>query len=152
MKMRQGKKNMAVRVCAGWVLALVFLPVTAAPEQFSGQVFAQMQESPEKAAPEGNVLNRFGKVVGSVDVNGNIFNPYGRSVGSVDADGTIFNVSEIAIGQVNPNGDVLNQSGTVLGSVNADGEVFNRTGRRVGSVNASGNIALIGGAARLLLL
>jgi hypothetical protein len=152
MEMDFGKKGPAVRrgTCLLW--GLVCLVVLTAPQHSAQEVFAQTEKAGEKENAEGSVLNRFGRVVGSVDANGDIFNRFGHALGSVEADGTVFNVSEIVIGQVKPNGDVLNQSGTVLGSVNANGEVFNRSGRMVGSVNAPGSIVLIGGAARLLLL
>ena len=119
---------------------------------FNGEAFAQSEKAKREDVSKANVLNRYGKAVGSVDENGTVFNLYGRSVGAVDSGGTIFNVSKIAIGNIDADGKVWNQSGTNLGSVDTNGDVFNRIGRKVGSVKAIEDTTLIGGAARLLLL
>ena len=116
------------------------------------EVFAQEEKRPEKEDSTWDVLNLYGRVVGSVDTEGNVSNLYGRSVGSVDDTGIVFNVSKIVIGKIEPDGTVLNQIGTVLGAVEADGDVFNRSGRKIGSVQAEEKLIHIGGAARLLLL
>lgn len=139
-----------ISICLGMGLLCIFtLSIMAG---FNGEAFAQSEKTKGEDVPEANVLNRYGKAVGSVDENGTVFNLYGRSVGSVDSGGTIFNVSKIAIGNIDADGKVWNQSGTALGSVDTNGDVFNRNGRKVGSVKAIEDTILIGGAARLLLL
>ena len=120
---------------------------------FNGQAFAQTKKTAEKDDSKLNVMNLYGRALGSVNTDGNIFNRFGRLVGSVDIEkGTIFNVSKIVIGKIDKSGKIYNQSGTTLGSVDGDGNVFNVSGRKVGTVSAEGNLILIGGAARLLLL
>jgi len=91
-------------------------------------------------------------LLGYIDTEGNVTNRYGSPLGSVDSSGVILNVSKIVIGQVTPEGNVLNQSGTILGSVSSDGSICNVSGRKVGEVRDMGDIILIGGAARLLFL
>ena len=73
---------------------------------FDGEAFAQSEKAKGEDVSKANVLNRYGKAVGSVDENGTVFNLYGRSVGSVDSGGTIFNVSKIAIGNIDADGKV----------------------------------------------
>jgi hypothetical protein len=139
-----------ISICLGMGLICIFtLSIIAG---FDGEAFAQSKKDKGEDVSKANVLNRYGKAVGSVDENGAVFNLYGKSVGSVDSGGTIFNVSKIAIGNIDADGKVWNQSGTTLGSVDINGDVFNRSGRKVGSVKAIENTLLIGGAARLLLL
>ena len=141
----------------GWIsfflgigfLLIFMLSITAG---FDGEAFAGGKKAKEEDASKANVLNRYGKAIGSVDENGTVFNLYGRSVGSVASDGTILNVSKIVIGNIDADGKVRNQSGTFLGSVEPNGDVFNRNGRKVGSVKAIEDPILIGAAARLLLL
>ena len=139
-------------LCLISVLCLFSFNLPTPMGGFHNQAFARDEKTPEKDAPKNNVLNLYGRALGSVDMEGVVFNLYGRSVGSVDTDGIVYNVSKIVIGKVDPSGTVFNQSGTILGRVDAGGEVFNRTGRKVGSVLVDGNIILMGGAARLLLL
>jgi hypothetical protein len=148
----RGNRNMHawISICVGMGLLCIFtLSIMAG---FDGEAFAQNKNAKGEDVSKANVLNRYGKAIGSVDENGNVFNLYGRSVGSVDSGGTIFNVSKTAIGNIDADGKIWNQSGTTLGSVGENGDVLNRNGRKVGSVKASGNTILIGGAARLLLL
>jgi hypothetical protein len=139
-----------ISICLGMGLLCIFtLSIIAG---FDGEAFAQSEKDKGEDVSKANVLNRYGKAVGSVDENGNVFNLNGRSVGSVDSSGTIFNVSKTAIGNIDADGKIWNQYGTALGSVDKNGDVLNRNGRKVGSVEASGDTILIGGAARLLLL
>ena len=100
--------------------------------------------------PQGNVLNPYGAPVGAVDEKGIVTTPYGSKLGHVDADGNVYNVSSIFIGKVYPNGDIFNQAGDYLGYVDLDGNVYNVSEFKVGSVQAGGNVALAGGAARIL--
>jgi len=148
----RGNRNMH-----GWIsiylrMGLFCLFTLSIMTGFDGETFAQSEKARGKDVSTANVLNRYGKAVGSVDESGTVFNLYGRSVGSVDSGGTIFNVSKIVIGNIDADGRVWNQSGTPLGSVEPNGDVFNRNGRKVGSVKDIEDPTLIGGAARLLLL
>ena len=141
----------------GWIsiflgIGLLCIFTLSISTGFNGEAFAEDKKARGEETSKANVLNRYGKAIGSVDENGTVFNLYGRSVGSVDSDGTIFNVSKIVIGNTDADGKVWNQSGTLLGSVEPNGDVFNRSGRKVGSVKAIEDPALIGAAARLLLL
>jgi hypothetical protein len=148
----RGNKNTRGGISIFLGMGLLYIFSFSIIAGFGGEVFAQGKKTKGEDVSTANVLNRYGKAVGSVDENGTVFSLYGRSVGSVDSDGTIFNVSKIDIGNINADGEVFNQSGTLLGSVDTNGDVFNRNGRRIGSVRAIEDPILIGGAARLLLL
>ena len=146
------KKKINIKLYICLVFGLVFTATITMISDFNGQAFAQTKKTEEKDESKLNVLNLYGRALGSVDTDGNVFNRYGRLLGSVDPkDGTVFNISKIVIGKIDKNGKVFNQSGTALGSVDSDGNVFNVSGRKVGAVKAYGNLILIGGAARLLL-
>jgi hypothetical protein len=149
-KMTEGVNDRSlVSLC---VMALLFYAFTP-NMSFSLERFNQGHNTQQKeASKEGNVLNLYGKALGSVDADGNITNLYGRPVGAVDKSGIILNVSKIPIGKVEPDGKIVNQAGTVLGSVDIQGNVYNISGQKVGEVKDSKDIYLIGGAARLLLL
>jgi hypothetical protein len=150
MGKRNPNKNMGHLVCICLMMGIVCIaPLTLAAEF---RAIPGDNGTEKKEAPEGNVLNRYGKPVGAVEANGNITNRLGRSVGSVDATGTVFNVSNIIVGRVESDGKIYNQSGTLLGSFDTEGNVFNRNGTKVGAVKTDGKSILIGGAARLLLL
>ena len=148
----RGNRNIHgwISICLGMGLLCIF--TLSIITGFDGEAFAKSEKAKRENFSKANVLNRYGKVVGSVDENGTVFNLYGRSVGYIDSGGTIFNVSKIAIGNTDADGKVWNQSGTNLGSVDTNGDVLNRNGRKVGSVEAIEATVLIGGAARLLLL
>ena len=148
----RGNRNIHgwISICLGMGLLCIF--TLSIITGFDGEAFAKSEKAKREDVSKANVLNRYGKAVGSVDENGTVFNLYVRSVGSVDSGGTIFNVSKIAIGNTDADGKVWNQSGTNLGSIDTNGDVFNRNGRKVGSVEAIEATILIGGAARLLLL
>ena len=148
----RGNRNIHgwISICLGMGLLCIF--TLSIITGFDGEAFAKSEKAKREDVSKANVLNRYGKAVGSVDENGTVFNLYGRSVGSVDSGGTIFNVSKIAIGNTDADGKVWNQSGTNLGSIDTNGDVLNRNGRKVGSVEAIEATILIGGAARLLLL
>ena len=115
-----------------------------------GDAFAQRGRSAKKEAPECNVLNIYGKAIGSVNEEGTVTNLYGRSVGRINGKGYIFNVSKIVIGSVDDDGKVKNQAGTLLFSVDTEGNIYNVSGRKVGEVRDVKDLKLIGGAARLL--
>ena len=147
------KKKINIRLCLCLVFGLVFTAMITMISDYNGQAFAQSKKTDEKDEFKLNVLNLYGRALGSVDIDGNVFNRYGRLLGSVDPeDGTVFNISKMVIGKIDKNGKVFNQSGTALGSVDTNGNVFNVSGRKIGTVNAGGNLILIGGAARLLLI
>jgi hypothetical protein len=148
-KMNKGLNN--GRLVFASVVVLLFYIFSPAIG-LSGQNFAQSHNAPQKQGPKGNVLNLYGRALGSVDAEGNITNLYGRSLGSVDKNGIILNVSKSPIGKVEPDGKIFNQAGTVLGSVDIQGNVYNISGRKVGEVKIPEGIYLMGGAARLLLL
>jgi len=150
-----GKKKIDIRLYICLVFGLVFISTVIMINDFNRQIFAQTEKEKAEKKDDSklNVLNLYGRALGSVDTDGNILNRYGKFLGSVDTEeGTVFNVSKIVIGKIDPKGKVFNQSGTALGSVDTDGNVFNVSGRKVGTVKAGGNLILIGGAARLLLL
>jgi hypothetical protein len=117
-----------------------------------GEASAQVSGTAQKEVLKHEIYNIHDRLLGYIDTEGNVTNRYGRPLGSVDGNGVIFNVSKIVIGQVTPEGNVFNQSGTTLGSVSGDGSVFNVSGRKVGEVRDLEDIILIGGAARLLFL
>lgn len=116
-----------------------------------GEVFAKESQ---KDQPELNVFNLKGKPVGSVDVKGIVYNSAGKPIGSVDENGVVYSISKASIGQIAPDGKVLNRLGRVIGRADLEGNVFVINGKKVGSVKLPepGNVALIGGAAFLLLL
>jgi hypothetical protein len=134
------------------IMAILFFFTLFIVPDLTILAFAQENKAVQPAEPEGNILNLYGRVLGSVNIEGNVSNRYGRNIGSVDSNGVILNVSKIVIGQVTPDGKVLNQAGTVMGSVNSDGAIYNVSGRKVGEVKDLEDINLIGGAARLLFL
>lgn len=141
-----GKRLLALCIGILWILS--FSPCTGSV----GLAFAKDRALKEKAGERWELLNRAGRVIGSVGTDGRILNRYGKQLGSVESDGTILNMQNRPIGKVDAAGQIFNQSGTLLGTVDAEGNVFNRTGRKVGSVKDARSLFLAGGAARMLLL
>jgi len=129
---------------------VLFMPILITGSK--GEASAQMSGTAQKEVLKVEIYNIHDRLLGYIDTEGNVTNRYGSPLGSVDGSGVIFNVSKIVIGHVTPEGNVLNQSGTILGSVSSDGSICNVSGIKVGEVRDAEDIILIGGAARLLFL
>jgi hypothetical protein len=144
------ERRSLIRLCTNFGTLLVAIALGGA---LCGQVTdVCAAQTLESAVPEGNVLNRNGRPVGSVEADGVVYNSNKRRVGKVDSSGTVYNVSNIVVGKVEPGGTILNRNGRRQGSVDADGTVYNINGRFVGKVRNVASTILAGGAALLLLL
>ena len=132
------------------MILVLFMPFLTMDSK--GEASEQVNGTAQKEVLKVKIYNIHDTLLGYIDTEGNVTNRYGSPLGSVDSSGTIFNVSKIVIGQVTPEGNVSNQSGTILGSVSNDGSICNVSGRKVGEVRDVEDIILIGGAARLLFL
>lgn len=132
------------------MILILFMPFLITDSK--GEASEQVSGTAQEEILRFKIYNIHDTLLGHIDTDGNVTNRYGSPLGSVDSSGVIFNVSKIVIGQVTPEGNVLNQSGTILGSVGSDGSICNVSGRKVGEVREMEDMILIGGAARLLLL
>ena len=110
----------------------------------------------------GNVINKKGKVIGSINNEGQVIDSAGSVIAqatplqyyrkslikpspsshqdkSREVEAIVNNMGE-TIGYISEGGVLINNQGKVVGQINADNEVTNEYGEKIGKINEQGNV------------
>ncbi len=110
----------------------------------------------------GNVINKKGKVIGSINNEGQVIDSAGSVIAqatplqyyrkslikpspsshqdkSREVEAIVNNMGE-TIGYISEGGVLINNQGKVVGQINADNEVTNEQGKKIGKINEQGNV------------